>query len=32
MIRIENVHVDFGEFKALNNINCEINEKDFILF
>ena len=31
MIRIENVHVNFGEFKALSNINCSIQEKDFIL-
>ena len=31
MIKIENVHVSFGEFKALQQINCAINEKDFIL-
>ena len=31
MIKIENVHVSFGEFKALQQINCSINEKDFIL-
>ncbi|MGY3804322.1 ATP-binding cassette domain-containing protein [Pigmentibacter ruber] len=31
MIRVENVHVNFGEFKALSNINCSIQEKDFIL-
>ena len=31
MIRIENINVEFGEFKALQNVNCSINEKDFIL-
>ena len=31
MIRIENMHVNFGDFKALSEINCTINEKDFIL-
>jgi putative ABC transport system ATP-binding protein len=31
MIRIENLSVQFGEFKALQNINCSINHKDFIL-
>jgi len=31
MLKLENVDVDFGEFKALNNINCEIVKKEFIL-
>lgn len=31
MITIENVSVKFGEFRALHNINCHIQEKDFIL-
>jgi putative tryptophan/tyrosine transport system ATP-binding protein len=31
MIRIENINVEFGEFKALQKVNCSINEKDFIL-
>lgn len=31
MIRIENLSVQFGPFIALQNINCQINQKDFIL-
>lgn len=31
MIRIENLSVQFGPFVALQNINCQINQKDFIL-
>ncbi len=31
MIRIENINVEFGEFKALHKVSCDINEKDFIL-
>ncbi|BBH52940.1 ATP-binding cassette domain-containing protein [Fluviispira sanaruensis] len=31
MIKLENVNVEFGEFKALQDINCSINAKDFIL-
>jgi putative tryptophan/tyrosine transport system ATP-binding protein len=31
MIKIENINVEFGEFKALQKINGSINEKDFIL-
>jgi putative ABC transport system ATP-binding protein len=31
MLSLKNVSVNFGEFTALNNINCNINENDFIL-
>lgn len=31
MIRVENISVEFGEFKALQQVTCSINEKDFIL-
>ncbi|MES2614555.1 MAG: ATP-binding cassette domain-containing protein [Bdellovibrionota bacterium] len=31
MLRLENIDVDFGEFKALKNVHCEINKKEFIL-
>lgn len=31
MIRIKNLSVQFGDFKALNDINCDIQQKDFIL-
>lgn len=31
MIRIENLNVQFGSFKALDNVSCKINKKDFIL-
>lgn len=31
MFSLKNVSVNFGEFTALHNINCNINENDFIL-
>ncbi len=31
MIRLENVSVNFNEFKALDTINCSLNQNDFIL-
>jgi putative ABC transport system ATP-binding protein len=31
MLKLESIEVDFGNFKALKNINCEIMNHDFIL-
>ncbi len=31
MLKLENISVDFGSFKALKDINCQINKKEFIL-